>query len=214
MFQALYKKIHCDFHIYNPGVISLVSHWKLGSRRPETKYFMGKESTCHDPERKPRNQHEISSSHGFHDVQKKMSLQNLRTSLSILKHLYQTKIALSTDFSRILLKYTPPLFFSTRKMNDAMVLVKHPFPNSTYLHLHQCVTTHGSNSPPGWQRNPDGCETRNPKEVPNVQTKIPSQSWTWFTWKFSPPKKKEIPYLETTTFFGSMLNLERVKLVK
>lgn len=149
MFQALYKKIYCDFHIYNPGVITPVSHWKLGPRRPETKYFMGKESTCHDPERKPRNQHEISTSHGFHDVQKKMSLQNLRTSLSILKHPTKPKSHYPPYTSRILLKYTPPPLFSTRKMNDAMVLVKHPFPNSTYLHLHQCVTTHGSNSPPG-----------------------------------------------------------------
>lgn len=115
MFQALYKKIYCDFHIYNPGVITPVSHWKLGPRRPETKYFMGKESTCHDPERKPRNQHEISTSHGFHDVQKKMSLQNLRTSLSILKHPTKPKSHYPPYTSRILLKYTPPLFFPQEK---------------------------------------------------------------------------------------------------
>lgn len=117
MFQALYKKIYCDFHIYNPGVFSLVSHWKLGPRRPETKYFMGKESTCHDPERKPRNQHEMSTSHGFHDVQKKMSLQNPRTSLSILKHPTKQKSHYPPYVSRILLNIPgiPPSFFLQEK---------------------------------------------------------------------------------------------------
>ena len=158
MFQALYKKIHCDFHIYNPGVITPVSHWKLGPRRPETKYFMGKESTCHDPERKPRNQHEISTSHGFHDVQKKMSLQNLRTSLSILKHPTKQKSHYPPYTSRILLKYTPPSLFHKKNerrhgVGETPLPQQHLFASPSMRHHPWIELASGMTAKPRWMRN-------------------------------------------------------------
>ena len=145
-------------------VLSPTGSW--GFRRPETKYFMGKESTCHDPERKPRNKHEISTSHGFHDVQKKMSLQNLRTSLS---NQNRTIHRFLTNVDEIY----PPLFFPQEKQTTPWCWWNTPPQHLPQQHLF---------ASPSMRHHPwielasirmtssqiDALRNSTPKEVPNV----------------------------------------------
>lgn len=121
MFQALYKKIHCDFHIYNPGVISLVSHWKLGfqASRNEVLHGQGKHMpwSWKEAKKSTRNQHFSR----FSWCSEKDVLAKSKN-ISIKPKSHYPPISHECWWN------IPPPLFSTRKTNDTMVLVKYPSP--------------------------------------------------------------------------------------